>query len=244
MADHALAQAVLDRVQEPHLLPFHRRFHPCRGTIAQHDRLRVDIVQLRRQVRLHGFLRKCRFHRMGHLLLDGVVRGVLHGLAQDALFDQPVLIVDHGVLLRPFSHQLLGHVLGAAGLLMAAHAEGHALHQDRARTAADAFGHLADGVYHIQDVVAGHHAAFHAVAERLVADIPALELLATGRTEAVAVVLHHDDHRKVPHGGGVHALVEVAFAGGAVAGEDKGAFFLLAKLVGQRDTVRHTELGT
>ena len=58
---------------------------------------------------------------------------------------------------------------------------------------------------------------------------------------AVLVVLDHEQHGQLPDRGQVHRLVEVAFAGAAVAGERRRHARLAPELRGQRQAVGHRQ---
>ena len=163
--------------------------------------------------------------------------GVPFGLAVSAVSVELALQANDGVLVRPRGNELGRDVLGRRSLFMAAHAERLAFEQRRARASTGAVGRLAGGVADREHVVAVHECTGHPVALGPVGEVGARVLLGRRRRQPELVVLDDEDHGQLPHGCEVHGLVDVAFAGGAVADERDGHPSFVSELGGERQPV-------
>ena len=117
------------------------------------------------------------------------------GGGEDPAGEEELLEAQHGILLRPLVEELLRHVVGARGLLVAPHAEGLELEQRGPLAASRSAGGLAHRVVDGRQVVAVHDLPRHAVAGTAIGELPARVLLRDRRREPVLVVLDHEQHR-------------------------------------------------
>ncbi len=135
--------------------------------------------------------------------------------------DQPLAEAEDGVAVAPEVEEFVGHVLGAAGFLVAAHAERLHFQQRRAspfsRAARDGLHDRANGKH----VVAVHDVAGHPVARSGLRHIVHGERVARGRGEAVAIVFHDEQDGQLPRARQAQRLVKLALAGRALAHEGR-----------------------
>ena len=164
------------------------------------------------------------------------------GFGEDAFGDEPLFVVFHRVFGGPLFHQALGYVLGAAGFFVAAHPERESLYEHGARVLTQVLGQFFHQRIHLQHVVAVHLHGFHTVGRAFIHEGFETKLLVAGRAQAVAVVLNHENDRQLPHGGHVQGLVEVAFAGPAVATVGQRHLGVFIEHIGQGNTAGHGQL--
>ena len=158
-----------------------------------------------------------------------------------ALGEQARLEARDGILRRPLLEQVLRHVGGAGGLLVAAHPEGLELQERRSLAAPRPLRRAAHRIDHRQHVVAIDRLAGHPVADRAIRQPRAGVLLDDGRRQAPLVVLDDEDHRQLPDRGEVQRFVEVALARRAFSGEGRRHARLAAQLIREGQPVGHRQ---
>ena len=107
---------------------------------------------------------------------------------------------------------------------------------------AQVFGQALHGGVHFEHIIAVDLHGLHAVSRAFIHEGFEAELLITGRAQAVTVVFNHENNRQLPYGGHVQGLVEVAFAGPAVAGVGERHFGLFLQQIGQGNATGHGQL--
>ena len=146
-----------------------------------------------------------------------------------------------GILFRPYFDEVIGNVLRARGLLVAAHAKGLHLQERRPLALPRPAGRPPHGLNHGQHIVAVHPLARQTVSCSGISDPFHRHSRCRRRGEAISVVFDDKDDRQLPDGGQVDRLVEVAFARGAISTEDEGNEVVALELRGLSEPTRHRQ---
>ena len=155
-----------------------------------------------------------------------------------AVLEQLPVQPDDGVLLPPPLDLVPGPVVLGIAEVMAAITVGDGLDEGRPRSRAEGPHRLGGCGSHLQGVHAVDRDALDPVGRSPGADLRHRHELLHGHGLAVLVVLADVEHRQLPQGGEVEALVERTSVGGAVAEEAHRDPSLLLPLRGEAETGR------
>src|SRR2546423_3106948 len=109
---------------------------------------------------------------------------------------------------------------------MPTHAEGEAFEEDRAWFFSDGFGKRFYCGVRFKNIVAIYLHSFYSITYSFINKLLHSELLPGRSRETITVILYNEDDRQVPDSSYVYSFVEIAFAGGAIAGKNHCCFFI------------------